>query len=87
MSRLASRKSGCEAVTVTWLSGRPSNWNRPSAWVRAATPPIFCLFNDTVAANIAYGLKVRRTPKAETRRRVDEVATLLGGLLAFVLVK
>jgi multiple sugar transport system ATP-binding protein len=32
----------------------------------------------SVRKNIAYGLKVRRTPKDETRRRVDEVASLLG---------
>jgi multiple sugar transport system ATP-binding protein len=36
-----------------------------------------------VRQNIAYGLKVRRTPKDETKRRVEEVAALLGleGLL------
>src|SRR5437588_9505479 len=28
--------------------------------------------------NIGYGLKVRKTPKAETKRRVEEVAALLG---------
>jgi multiple sugar transport system ATP-binding protein len=32
----------------------------------------------TVRQNIGYGLKVRRTAKKETRRRVDEVAALLG---------
>src|SRR6187397_2890213 len=32
----------------------------------------------SVRQNIAYGLKVRRTPKDETKRRVDEVAALLG---------
>ena len=32
----------------------------------------------SVRKNIAYGLKVRRTPKDETRRRVEEVAALLG---------
>jgi multiple sugar transport system ATP-binding protein len=32
----------------------------------------------TVRQNIGYGLKVRRTPRAETRRRVEEVAELLG---------
>jgi multiple sugar transport system ATP-binding protein len=32
----------------------------------------------SVRKNIGYGLKVRRTPKDETRRRVDEVAKLLG---------
>ena len=31
-----------------------------------------------VRQNIAYGLKVRRTPKEETRRRVEEVAAMLG---------
>jgi multiple sugar transport system ATP-binding protein len=31
-----------------------------------------------VRQNIAYGLKVRRTPKAEAKRRVEEVAKLLG---------
>ena len=32
----------------------------------------------TVRQNIGYGLKVRRTPKAEARKRVEEVAALLG---------
>jgi multiple sugar transport system ATP-binding protein len=32
----------------------------------------------SVRENLAYGLKVRKTPKAETRRRVEEVAQLLG---------
>ena len=32
----------------------------------------------SVSQNIAYGLKVRRTPKEETKRRVEEVAALLG---------
>jgi multiple sugar transport system ATP-binding protein len=32
----------------------------------------------SVRQNIGYGLKVRRTPKGETSRRVEEVATLLG---------
>jgi multiple sugar transport system ATP-binding protein len=32
----------------------------------------------TVRQNLAYGLKVRRTPKAEIARRVEEVAKLLG---------
>ncbi|HEY2939453.1 MAG TPA: ATP-binding cassette domain-containing protein, partial [Gaiellaceae bacterium] len=31
-----------------------------------------------VRKNIGYGLKVRRTPKDEARRRVEEVANLLG---------
>jgi multiple sugar transport system ATP-binding protein len=32
----------------------------------------------SVRQNIGYGLRVRRTPKAEIRRRVDEIADLLG---------
>jgi multiple sugar transport system ATP-binding protein len=32
----------------------------------------------TVRQNIGYGLKVRRTPKDEARRRVEEVASMLG---------
>jgi multiple sugar transport system ATP-binding protein len=32
----------------------------------------------SVRENLAYGLKVRKTPKAETARRVQEVAELLG---------
>jgi multiple sugar transport system ATP-binding protein len=32
----------------------------------------------SVRQNIGYGLKVRRTPKPETKRRVEEVAALLG---------
>jgi len=37
----------------------------------------------SVRQNIAYGLKVRRTPKDEAKRRVEEVAAMLGleGLL------
>jgi multiple sugar transport system ATP-binding protein len=31
-----------------------------------------------VRQNLGYGLKVRRTPKAESRKRVEEVAALLG---------
>jgi multiple sugar transport system ATP-binding protein len=32
----------------------------------------------TVAQNMAFGLKLRKTPKDEIRRRVEETATLLG---------
>ena len=32
----------------------------------------------SVRQNLGYGLKVRRTPKAEIRRRVEEIAELLG---------
>ena len=32
----------------------------------------------SVRQNLGYGLKVRRTPKAEIRSRVDEIAELLG---------
>jgi multiple sugar transport system ATP-binding protein len=32
----------------------------------------------TVRENLGYGLKVRKTPKEEARRRVDEVAAMLG---------
>jgi multiple sugar transport system ATP-binding protein len=32
----------------------------------------------TVRQNLGYGLKVRRTPKPEIRRRVEEIAELLG---------
>ena len=32
----------------------------------------------TVRENLGYGLKVRKVPKAEARRRVDDVASLLG---------
>ncbi len=32
----------------------------------------------SVRQNLGYGLNVRRTPKAETRRRVEEVAGMLG---------
>jgi multiple sugar transport system ATP-binding protein len=32
----------------------------------------------SVRDNLGYGLKVRRTPKADIRRRVDDVAALLG---------
>jgi multiple sugar transport system ATP-binding protein len=32
----------------------------------------------SVRHNLGYGLKVRRTPKAETARRVEEVAAMLG---------
>src|SRR5918994_7881166 len=32
----------------------------------------------SVRQNLGYGLRVRRTPKAEIRKRVDEIAELLG---------
>ena len=32
----------------------------------------------TVAKNLGYGLKVRKTPKAEIERRVEEVGRMLG---------
>src|SRR4051812_50072415 len=32
----------------------------------------------TVRQNLAYGLKVRRTPKSAAKQRVEEVADLLG---------
>src|ERR1700751_2088406 len=32
----------------------------------------------TVADNLAFGLKLRHTPKAEIKRRVDEAAAMLG---------
>ena len=32
----------------------------------------------TVAQNIVFGLKIKRAPKAERRRRLDELVTLLG---------
>jgi multiple sugar transport system ATP-binding protein len=32
----------------------------------------------TVERNLAYGLRVRKTPKSEIKRRVDEVAAMLG---------
>src|SRR5712691_5514897 len=32
----------------------------------------------TVRQNLGYGLKIRRTPKEETKRRVEDVAVLLG---------
>src|SRR5246127_509641 len=32
----------------------------------------------TVEQNLAFGLQLRRTPKEEIRRRVDEAATMLG---------
>ena len=32
----------------------------------------------TVRENLGYGLKVRKTPKSEARRRLDDVAALLG---------
>src|SRR5215510_14760285 len=32
----------------------------------------------TVRENMGYGLKVRRAPKADARRRVEEVAGMLG---------
>src|SRR5439155_23195796 len=32
----------------------------------------------SVRQNLGYGLRVRRTPRAETRQRVEDVAALLG---------
>ncbi len=61
------------------IGGRTVNALPPKARDVAMVFQNYALYpHKTVRGNLAFGMKVRREPKAEIRRRVDEVAALLG---------
>ena len=73
--------AGLEPVTRGTISidGRPLGGVRPKDRDVAMVFQHFALYpNMTVAGNMAFGLKLRRTGKAEIERRVTRAAELLG---------
>jgi multiple sugar transport system ATP-binding protein len=62
-----------------WIDDRVVNTVPPKARDIAMVFQSYALFpHMNVRQNLAFGMKVRREPKAESRRRVAEVAELLG---------
>ena len=73
--------AGLERPTYGRLSigGRTVNTLPPKARDVAMVFQNYALYpHKTVRGNLAFGMKVRREPKAQIRRQVDEVAALLG---------
>ncbi len=73
--------AGLEDVT----SGHIAIGDRDVTWLPPGKRDIAMVFQNyalyphmNVQANLGYGLKVRRTPRAEVKSRVNEVARLLG---------
>ncbi len=61
------------------IGGRTVNALPPKARDVAMVFQSYALFpHKTVRGNLEFGLKVRRVPRAQIRRQVDEVATMLG---------
>lgn len=61
------------------IGGRTVNALPPKARDVAMVFQNYALYpHKTVRGNLAFGMKVRREPRAQIRRRVDEVAALLG---------
>jgi multiple sugar transport system ATP-binding protein len=80
-STLLRMIAGLEEVTEGAISidGRDVTELPPRARDIAMVFQTYALYpHMSVRENLGYGLKVRGTPKHETRRRVDEVAALLG---------
>jgi multiple sugar transport system ATP-binding protein len=80
-STLLRALAGLEDVTSgeIWIGGRDVTDLAPRHRDIAMVFQSYALYpHMTVRENLGYGLKVRRTPKAEIRKRVDEI----GGLLA-----
>jgi multiple sugar transport system ATP-binding protein len=80
-STLLRMIAGLEEVTAGRISigGRDVTDLAPRSRDVAMVFQSYALYpHMNVRQNIGYGLKVRRTPKAEAARRVDEVARLLG---------
>ncbi|MBL8290099.1 MAG: ABC transporter ATP-binding protein [Rubrivivax sp.] len=73
--------AGLEAATrgTVLIGGRDVTHAAPAERGIAMVFQNYALFPHlTVAANIGFGLAVRKVPKAEAARRVDEAAALLG---------
>jgi multiple sugar transport system ATP-binding protein len=80
-STLLRMIAGLEEVTEgeIWIGGREVARLAPRDRDIAMVFQNYALYPHlTVAKNLGYGLKVRKTPKAEIARRVEEVAHMLG---------
>jgi multiple sugar transport system ATP-binding protein len=80
-STLLRMIAGLEEVTAGRISidGRDVTDLAPRSRDVAMVFQSYALYpHMSVRQNIGYGLKVRRTPKAEAARRIDDVASLLG---------
>ena len=80
-STLLRALAGLEDVTSgsMWIGGRDVTDLAPRHRDVAMVFQSYALYpHMSVRQNLGYGLKARRTPKAEIRRRVDEVAGMLG---------
>src|SRR5213075_2393773 len=80
-STLLRMIAGLEEVTAGRISidGRDVTDLAPRSRDVAMVFQSYALYpHMSVRQNIGYGLKVRKTPKAEAKRRVEEVAALLG---------
>jgi multiple sugar transport system ATP-binding protein len=80
-STLLRMIAGLEEVTEgeIWIGGREVSRLAPRDRDVAMVFQNYALYPHlSVERNIAYGLKVRKTPKAEMARRVEEVTRLLG---------
>jgi multiple sugar transport system ATP-binding protein len=80
-STLLRMIAGLEEVTAGTISidGRDVTDDAPRRRDIAMVFQSYALYpHMTVRQNLGYGLKVRRTPKQEISRRVEEVAALLG---------
>ena len=73
--------AGLEEVTdgEVWIGGREVTDAAPRARDIAMVFQNYALYpHMTVRQNLAFGLKMRKTPKTEINRRVDDVAKILG---------
>ena len=80
-STLLRMIAGLEEVTdgEIWIGDRDVTDLAPRSRDIAMVFQTYALYpHMTVRQNLGYGLKARRTPKAEIARRVDDVAELLG---------
>jgi len=80
-STLLRMIAGLEEVTdgAIWIGDRDVTDLAPRSRDIAMVFQTYALYpHMTVRQNLGYGLKVRRTPKAEIARRVTEVAKMLG---------
>jgi multiple sugar transport system ATP-binding protein len=85
-STLLRMLAGLEEATAgrIWIGGRDVTELAPRDRDIAMVFQNYALYpHMTVRQNLGYGLKVRRTPKHEIKRKVDDVAAMLGleGLL------
>ncbi|MGH3002850.1 MAG: ABC transporter ATP-binding protein, partial [Gaiellaceae bacterium] len=80
-STLLRMLAGLEEVTAgeIWIGDRDVTDLAPRSRDIAMVFQTYALYpHMTVRQNLGYGLKVRRTPKQDVAKRVNEVAELLG---------